>query len=142
MKCRYNKCKLGGEVSKEEAIKDGSMYYHRECYNKKKLKDELRVLMGGFPQRDVNISLAKAIDESPYQIGFVEYVVKNKLSEFQNAYGLLYQMKIERNYEDYVKREGQKFAFEINHAIKDMNINVDTFKFEYEPTTNKRLNIY
>ena len=142
MKCRYNKCKLGGEVSKEEAIKDGSMYYHRECYNKKKLKDELRVLMSGFPQRDVNISLAKAIDESPYQIGFVEYVVKNKLSEFQNAYGLLYQMKIERNYEDYVKREGQKVAFEINHAIKDMNINVDTLKFEYEPTPNKRLNIY
>lgn len=142
MKCRYNKCKLGGDVSKEDAVKEGTMYYHKECYEKKKAKDELRVLMGKFPQRDINISLSKAIDESPFQVGFVEYVVKNKLSEFQNAYGLLYQMKIEKNYEDYVKREGQRVAFEINHAIKEMDIDTDILKFKYEPSPNKRLNIY
>jgi mRNA-degrading endonuclease YafQ of YafQ-DinJ toxin-antitoxin module len=44
MKCRYNKyCKHGGEVPKEEAIKEGNSYYHKDCYkekeNKQKTKD-------------------------------------------------------------------------------------------------------
>lgn len=141
MKCRYNKCKLGGEVEKKDAVKNGSMYYHKECYDKKLAKEELRELMGKFPQRDINISLAKAIDESPYQLGYIEYVVKNKFTKFQNAYGLLYQLKVDTNYEEYKKQEGSKVAFEINQAIKNMDIDGDTLKFEYKPS-GKGLNIY
>jgi len=141
MKCRYNKCKLGGEVEKKDAVKVGSMYYHQECYDKKMAKEELRELMGKFPQRDINISLAKAIDESPYQLGFVEYVVKNKFTKFQNAYGLLYQLKIETNYDEYAKQEGSKVSFRINQAIKDMDLNSDTLNFEHKPKKD-RFNIY
>lgn len=36
MKCRWSHCKHGGEVNKDDAVKDGSAYYHADCYAEKK----------------------------------------------------------------------------------------------------------
>ena len=142
MKCRYNKCKLGGEVARESAVVDGRMYYHEECYEKKTAKEKIREAMNKFPVRDVNISLSKAIDDNNYPVGFVEYVANNKLSKFQNAYGLLYQLKIEDNYKEYAQVERGRLLSDINRAVRDMEIELNTLEFEYKPNKSKRLDIY
>ena len=41
MKCGYNNCKHGGEVSKEEGIKLGTRWFHKECAKEKALKKEI-----------------------------------------------------------------------------------------------------
>ena len=41
MKCGYNNCKHGGEVSKEEGIKIGTRWFHKECAKEKELKKEI-----------------------------------------------------------------------------------------------------
>ena len=40
MKCRYKDCKFNGEVDKEDAIKIGSGYFHKECADEKNNKVE------------------------------------------------------------------------------------------------------
>ena len=35
MKCRWTHCKHGGEVDKDDAVKVGSAYYHKDCYAEK-----------------------------------------------------------------------------------------------------------
>ena len=34
-KCRWSHCKHGGEVHVDDAVKDGSSYYHKDCYEEK-----------------------------------------------------------------------------------------------------------
>lgn len=41
IKCGYNNCKHGGEVSKEEGIKIGTRWFHKECAKEKELKKEI-----------------------------------------------------------------------------------------------------
>lgn len=41
MKCRWSHCKHGGEVNKSEAVKEGSSYYHPECYAERKAINEI-----------------------------------------------------------------------------------------------------
>ncbi len=41
MKCGSSCCKLGGEVSKDEAIKVGTRYWHKECLHEKEVKQEI-----------------------------------------------------------------------------------------------------
>ena len=41
MKCRYSYCKHGGEVSKEDAIKEGGSYFHKDCHKEKQLKQQI-----------------------------------------------------------------------------------------------------
>ena len=129
-------------MAREDAAVDGRMYYHEECYGKKVTKERIREVLNKFPVRDVNISLSKAIDDNDYPVGLVEYIANNKLSKFQNAYGLLYQLKIEDNYKEYVKLERGKLLSEINKAVREMDIEPDTLEFEYKPNKNRRLDIY
>lgn len=142
MKCRYNHCKLGGEVEKEDAIYHNRMYFHDECYKKYEMKAKLRDILNSFPTREVNISISKAIDDNNYPLGFIEFVARNKKSEFKNSYGLLYQLKIEQNYKDYVQSEGQKIKTAINQAVQNMKIDEEVIEFDYKPTRSSRLNIY
>ena len=142
MKCRYAKCKLGGEVEKEDAIYINKMYFHKDCHEKNQSKVRLREILSKFPKSEVNIAISRAIDDNNYPTGLVEFVAKTKLSEFKNSYGLLYQLKIEQNYKDYIKTEKSKVSFEINSAIKEMELNVDAIKFDYKPKQNRRLDIY
>lgn len=41
MKCRYQYCKQNHEVEKEEAIRDGKSYYHKECYQEMMIKRDI-----------------------------------------------------------------------------------------------------
>lgn len=143
MKCRYTKCKLGGEVPRDKAVADGSMYYHKSCYCKKEAKAKAyEIMKERFPNKDTNIALSKAVDSNDYPPGLVLYIVENKINKFNNAYGLLYQLKIEENHKEYERIERGRIATEINQAIKSMDIKRDTIEFEYKKSRNRRLDIY
>lgn len=141
MKCRYAKCKLGGEVEKENAIYDRKMYFHKECHEKNQSKERLRETLGKFAKSEINIAISRAIDDNNYPTGLVEYVARTKLSEFKNAYGLLYHLKIEQNYKDYQRMEKGRLSAEINQAVKSMDIESDAVDFNYK-SKNSKLNIY
>lgn len=144
MKCRYTHCKLGGEVEKENAIKDGSMYYHKECYKKQTVKAEIRNILQSrkMIQRDINIALKKAIDDEEYNVEYVKFVATNRVKEITDPYKLLYQLKIDKNYEEYVKTNNVKQQLKVNQFIKTQEIDNKGFEFNIEMEKNKRLSIY
>ena len=41
MKCRYSYCKHDNEVSKEDAVKEGNSYYHKDCLEEKTIKQQI-----------------------------------------------------------------------------------------------------
>lgn len=144
MKCRYGNCKLGGEVDKEDAIKDGSMYYHKQCHKKQMAKSEIRNILQSrkMVQRDINIALKRAIDDEEYDLDFIRFVVANRQKEISDPYKLLYQLKIDKNYEEYVRINSLKQQLKVNQFIKTQEFDSKNFEFNIDLNKNKRLNIY
>ena len=64
MKCGYTKCKLGGSVSKEEGIKFGTRWLHKECNNKREVKSYCsnKLLELGMIPKLISIFLSKIVD--------------------------------------------------------------------------------
>ena len=116
MKCRYKHCKLGGEVEKEEAIKVGSAYYHKECrkeiehkkqiedlyYNKFKLNEHIG---------KVKSAINKYVDE--YGTEYVLYIL-NQDVKLNSIYGVSYYLKDNRFRDDYNKAKAKLIKFDIN----------------------------
>jgi methyl coenzyme M reductase subunit C-like uncharacterized protein (methanogenesis marker protein 7) len=136
VKCAYNYCKLGGEVKKEDAIKDGR-YYHKDCYNKKIVKSECRELLlenYKFMNKNVSTAIKQLVDEkdiNPERLKFtIEYVIKNN-SELNSPYGIGYWLE---NYD--IKKEFDKYVHlkKFNEVKnKDVKIEVvDESKFEFK----------
>ncbi len=144
MKCRYNHCKLGGEVEKDIAIKEGNRYFHKECYEKYKTKQMINVLFRdkGMYLKDINIALKRAVDDIGYNIRYVYYVATEKNRLISDPYKLLYQLKIEDNYKEYLNKYKTKEQIKINYAIKNSDIKDSPMDFTIKPSKNKRLQIY
>lgn len=133
---------MGGEVPKEDAVKEKNRYYHKECYEKKKFKEEMRNKLSHFTKKEVNITLKKAIDIIGYPLGYIEFVAKNNLDECKTAYNLLYYLKFETNYKAWLKGQEMEQKIEINQSIKKMDIEQDEVSFTYKKREPKRFKIY
>lgn len=144
MKCRYKYCKLGGEVEKEVAVKNGNMYYHKECYKKHTEKRRMReeLVSRGMLQRDVNIALKKAIDEQDYDVDYIWFIINNRARKITDPYKILYQLKIDKNYEEFRSIEELKQRYMVNQHIKSSEIEDDSIKFDIDLNRNKRYEIY
>lgn len=116
MKCGYTKCKLGGEVSKEEGIKVGTRWFHKECDYKREVKhyctDKLSSV--GMITKLTNSFLSKMIDDENCDMDYLQFVVThvvdNKL-KLSNPYGVKYYMgnwQIEKLYAEKVKIDVSK----------------------------------
>lgn len=80
MKCGYNNCKHGGEVSKEDGIKVGARWFHKECAKEKELKKEIE----DYWFKNINPGtviqiLRKAINDlvKLYSVDYILWVVKS-----------------------------------------------------------------
>lgn len=109
MKCRYKYCKLGGEVSKEEAIKDGRAYYHKECYQEKQNKKEIREII---------------LDQIPTE---TSTLVSSIILDIVN------KKNIDSNYVLFALKESIRSGFKIYNAkglytIANSKINKDKYK--------------
>lgn len=76
MKCGYGiNCKHDGNVEKDEAIKIGGRYYHKECYKEKELKVEIEEFWNNnFPICNISV-LRKAIKTLITKGNDVEYIL-------------------------------------------------------------------
>lgn len=71
MKCRWSHCKHGGEVSKEEAVHVGNMYYHKDCFQEKSNIDQIIELYKARVDPDPIIpALRKVINDLIFKKGF------------------------------------------------------------------------
>lgn len=81
MKCNYGaNCKYGGEVSKEEGVKIGTRWFHKECVKEKELKKEIE----NYWFKSINPGtviqiLRKAINDlvKLYEADYILWVVKS-----------------------------------------------------------------
>lgn len=128
IKCRYNNCKLGGEVNKDEAVKDGNFYYHEDCYNKKQDKktcNEIMVNKLNFMSKQVNMILKKVIDDmlvpSDYVLWMVSKIYKDKLT-LNTPFGLEHYLKNGHNWKEFDKQK-KELQYKL---LKKQNIKMET----------------
>ncbi|MGL5151856.1 MAG: hypothetical protein ACRC7N_14915 [Clostridium sp.] len=144
MKCRYADCKLGKVVSKEEAIKDGSAYYHKECLREKQLKAKIEeYYLENMPSTTLMLLrkvIKQLLTEKGYSAEYIlhvcKWIVANK-KPIKVPFGLI-------NYctNEYVFQEwNEKKISEEYNKIKD-NVNkiesYDKPSFRYKPTNKKK----
>ncbi len=126
MKCRYKYCKFGGEVSKEEAVKNGNAYYHPQCMKEQEDKAEIRKLLYEINQNEiisvVNSVIFDIIHRKQVDSAFVLFVLKNRDFEIYNSKGL-YPLINSKKLQDKYKK------------IQDSKIKVDTKVIEAKPDT-------
>lgn len=81
MKCGYGaNCKYGGEVSKEEGVKIGTRWFHKECVKEKELKKEIEdYWFKAINPGTVIQILRKAINDlvKLYEADYILWVVKS-----------------------------------------------------------------
>lgn len=80
MKCGYNNCKLGGEVSKEKGVKSGARWFHKECLKEKELKAEIEIYWLEYINRGTVLQLLrKAINDlvKLYEADYILWSVKS-----------------------------------------------------------------
>jgi hypothetical protein len=113
VKCGYVKCNLGGEVSKEEGVKVGNRWYHKECDCERQLKQRCadKLMSAGMIPKLVYSFISKMIDVESVDKDYLEFtinhVVDNKM-KLSNPYGIKYYMgdyRIDRLYSDHLKKE-------------------------------------
>ena len=66
MKCRYSRCPYGGEVVKEEAVKDGKQYYHPDCKQKVEMRKEMVQLVTEINPNIVQSELGRTLNTLLY----------------------------------------------------------------------------
>jgi len=122
MKCGYNNCKLGGQVEKEDSVKIGGRYYHKECENKKVIKSECsdKLISIGMIPKLVGIFLKKIVDDEGVDLDYlqftIDYIILHKL-KLTNPYGVKYYMgdyKIKAEYDKYLAK---KISADINKGM-------------------------
>ena len=144
MKCRYSYCKHGGEVNKEEAIKEGSSYFHKDCYKEKQLKQQIEeYYLSNMPPCTLQI-LRKVIKqlihekniEAEYMLFVLNYITNNK-KPINNPFGLANYCNEGRVRSEYNKI---KIREQYNEMEKPSEIDISTNKngYKYKPT-NKRI---
>lgn len=144
MKCRYSYCKHNGEVNKEEAIKEGNSYFHKDCYEEKQLKQKIEeYYILNMPQCTLQL-LRKVIkqlihekgNEAKYIMFVLEYIYNNK-KPINNPFGLVNYCNDERIKNEFKKSIIKKQYEKMNKSIEiDISINKNGYKYK---STNKKI---
>lgn len=122
VKCRYKYCPYGGKVDKEEAVKDGNMYYHKQCWQEKKEKNNIRQTYKMLIDKDVDDALLnKVINDiihnkgvnTDYLLYVIEYIANNNM-EINTPMGLHFYVKNQTIYEQYQKAKIKQQAKQLN----------------------------
>ena len=130
MKCKFTQCKLGGEVLKEDAIKNTTGYYHKECFQEVTNRREIRELFVSNindtePMSHLNRTICNILDvkgfESHYLLFAIKHVIKNKIN-LKYVNGLHYVINDAKILKAYDDNKNKIRAEEIKEVMKDMEI--------------------
>lgn len=136
MKCRYKNCKLGGEVEKEDAIKIGSAYYHKECRREIEHKKQIEDLYYNKFKLNENIGQVKsAINKYIDEFG-TEYVlyILNQDIRLNSIYGVSYYLKDNRFKQAYDREKAKLIKVDIDKVEIEIPIEV-----KYKKTKKQQL---
>lgn len=98
-KCRYAYCKHGGEVLKEDAVKDGKTYYHKDCLEEKQNKAKIReIYLKYYNKNNDNMAMiskcvGSLVHDKHIDSEFVLYALCQHIRQkkpLNNIYGLTY----------------------------------------------------
>lgn len=141
VKCRYSSCLHDTkELDKEEAVKVGSQYYHKDCYEtKEQIKEIIDLFVKNVNPNPVYAQLQAVIKQivftrgigSEYLLFGLKYYIKNKipLSYPQGLYYVVQNKDVKNEYE---KSKAK--------AIKSIEVNIEETNgnyFEYKPKKQK-----
>lgn len=141
MKCRYAYCKYGGEVNKEDAVKEGNSYYHKDCLKEKKLKlDIANFYIENMPKctnQILNKVIKTLIHENNHAAEYVLFVlkyIKKNNKTLNSPFGLIRycnNINIQKEYKKIKINEKYK-------NIKDNTLKIDEKQtvFNYKPNDN------
>jgi hypothetical protein len=131
MKCGYSHCLFNCEVDKENAVKLGTRYYHKECLKQRNEKDEIRKLYLEQVNATEVVSVLNSVINNIVHIkkvdsGFLLYALKHAIQNkfvFHNPAGLHYIIN-----NSYIKKQYQQY---INKSqIKDFKNNIENIDTE------------
>ena len=147
LKCRYNFCKNGNEVEKENSIKVGNSYYCKECYEEKSTKKMIEdYYLSNMPSCTIQILrrvIKQLVNEKNISARYVLFVlkfIKNNNKPINNPFGLLNYCNDNRLYLEWLKKESNKEYKNIKNDIEN-NIEKTEVKFTYKPNVNRWLKI-
>lgn len=141
MKCGYNNCKLGGEVSKEEGIKSGSRWFHRECLKEKELKTEIEMYWLSQINRGTVLQILRKAIKNLVAIYDAEYVLwvikscKSKNIRLSHPMGLKSLCSDNRFFDEWNKGRVNKEYKKIKDEIVLQTSN--DVQFSYTPKRKK-----
>jgi hypothetical protein len=140
-KCGYNQCKLGGEVTKDIAIKHGAKYYHEECLKEAQNKNEIRKLFFEYINptevatvlnRTINTLINTKNIPSDFLLYALKYVIKNKLI-LNHAGGLYYIINNDKIKDAYNKDSIRTKVEEIKKEVVNTNTSTEAqYKYNQE----------
>lgn len=118
MKCRYNQCKFGGEVDKNEAIKIGSCYYHKKCYEEKEFKKKIEktyydIFQNNEPIQAVRRAINKYVNKDNYEPEYILFVL-NESIKLNSMFGLIYYLRNDKFRSKYNKEKAKLIEFDVN----------------------------
>lgn len=124
MKCGYKYCKLGGEVAKEDAVKVGGRYWHKECSHERDIKTKIReYYQEHFNSREpvvaINKAISKYVHEQNYDVDYVFYCLKHKVKNLNSLYGLSYTLSYKQNEKDFKKMVAKNTKIVYNQPIEN-----------------------
>jgi hypothetical protein len=140
-KCGYAKCKLGGEVDKERAVKVGSRYWHEECVRERDLKNDIESFYyEQYQSREPIIAVRKAIsnyiDRDRYDSEYVLWCLKSKKPKLNSLHGLSYTLSYKANEVEFKKYKASLLKFDFG------DYNRDDIKTQVEPKKDKKWEDY
>lgn len=131
MKCRYNQCKLGGEVDKYEAIKVGNCYYHKECYEEKEYKKQIEktyydTFQNNEPIQAVRRAINKYVNKDNYEPKYILFVLNEDI-KLNSMFGLIYYLR-NNEFRDKYNKEKAKLIKMNTKQVKTADSNNIKYK--------------
>lgn len=144
MKCRYKYCHNNNEVNKDDAIKEGSAYYCKECFNEKQLKQQIEQYYStNMPSTAIQI-LRKVINQllykNNYDADYVLYILKkihNNNLKINNPFGLINYCNDGRNLDQWKKEKTNEEFKSIKNDLIHYDSEKNEIKFTYKPNEKK-----
>ena len=139
VKCRYSHCKHGGMVRTEEAVRDGNMYYHRDCYEEKNnIQQIIDVYVKRVDPKPIFTELRKTINDLIYKDGYASDYFLFALNycldhgwNLRHVPGLRYAVR-NTDAQDAWKRKASAFKVQ----AEQFDIPTESFDFDINVTVN------
>jgi len=125
MKCGYgDKCKYGGEVEKDKAVKIGNRYWHKKCAKEKDLKNRIieefyTKFKSNEPMVSARKAVSKYIHEMNYEAEYVLYCLLYKAKKLNSLHGLIYTLNNDKIYTEYKKLKAKANKVEFDQPVND-----------------------